>query len=210
MPDPPATDSTDLERLWAGDFGNDYVERNAANIHGRKGWWEETIARLEPRNILEIGCNIGGNLRPLSEILGVENVAGVDVNASALEVLRAAVPGIDVRHATGRALPFEDASFDVTFTMGVLIHQGPVELEPMMREIVRCSRRHIICVEYFAEEDTEVPYRGQTGALFQRNYGGIYQRLFPELELLDTGYLPRSKEASWDDATWWIFEKPAA
>jgi hypothetical protein len=52
-----------------------------------------------------------------------------------------------------------------------------------------------------------VPYRGQEGALFKQDYGALYQRLFPELELVDEGFLPRG-EATWDDVTWWTFRKP--
>ena len=60
--------------------------------------------------MLEVGCNIGGNLRWIAELLGPENVAGVDLNEKALELLRERVPGVDARLARGRELPFEDAS----------------------------------------------------------------------------------------------------
>ena len=59
----------------------------------------------------------------------------------------------------------------------------------MMREIVRCSRRYVLCGEYYADELTEVPYRGQEGALFKQDFGALYQRLFPELQLVADGFL---------------------
>ncbi len=198
---------TDLERLWAGTFGDDYVERNTAAGAGRREFWQEVVDRIEPGNVLEVGCNIGGNLHWLAELLSTERVAGVDVNERALEALRERVPGIDVRAATGRSLPFEDDSFDLVFTSGVLIHQAPGQLEEMMGEIVRCSRRWVLCAEYFSEDEVEVRYHGKSGALFKRDYGGLYERLFEELALLDTGFLARADNPSWDDVTWWLFER---
>jgi hypothetical protein len=72
-----------------------------------------------------------------------------------------------------------------------------------MSEIVRCSRRYVLCAEYCADQLTEVPYRGQEGALFKRDYGSLYAEIFPELRLADRGFLSRAD--GWDDVTWWLF-----
>jgi pseudaminic acid biosynthesis-associated methylase len=200
------TEAGRLEALWAGEFGDEYVDRNLHAAEGRRAFWNEQLTRLGVRSALEVGCNVGGNLRWLAEALGTEHVAGVDVNERALEILREEVPGIDVRHASARTLPFEDASFELTFTMGVLIHQPPEQLDDVMREILRCSSRYVLCGEYYAEELTAVPYRGQEGALFKLDFGARYQQLAPGLELIDKGFLPRS-EGVWDDVTYWVFEK---
>ena len=198
--------STRLEELWAGQFGDDYVERNRDAASGREAFWREQHGKLGFGSVLEVGCNIGGNLVWLAELVKAENVAGVDVNEKALEVLRERIPGVDARATAGRSLPFDDGSFDLVFTTGVLIHQHPDELPHMMSEIVRCSKRYVLCGEYYADELTEVPYRGQEGALFKQDFGGLYQRLFPELQLVDDGFLS-PKDGRWDDLTYWIFEK---
>lgn len=199
--------ATRLEALWAGDFGDAYIERNKDAETGRRSFWEHQLGRLGVPSVLEVGCNIGGNLRWIAELIGAENVAGIDVNEKALEILRKRVPGVDARLARGAELPFEDGAFDLVFTTGVLIHQDPeTQLEPMMREIVRVSSRYVIAGEYHAEELTEVPYRGQEGALFKQDFGALYQRLFPELELVDDGFLS-PREGRWDDLTYWILRK---
>lgn len=105
----------------------------------------------------------------------------------------------------GREHPFRDRWFDLVFTVGVLINQPESTLPLVMLEIVRYSRRYVLCGEYFAEQTTEVAYRNQMGALFERNYGRIYQELFPELRLLRQGFL--SRDERWDDVTYWMFEK---
>jgi hypothetical protein len=73
-----------------------------------------------------------------------------------------------------------------------------------MGEVFRCTRRYLLCGEYFAAESTEVTYRGQRGALFKRNFGRFYQELFPKLRLVEGGFLGR--EQGWDDVTWWLLE----
>jgi pseudaminic acid biosynthesis-associated methylase len=207
MADPPQEPAARLEALWAGEFGDSYVERNAGAARGRDGFWRERLERLRPSSVLEVGCNVGGNLRWVAETVGAKNTAGIDVNERALATLRETLPGVDARLASARELPFPDASFDLVFTMGVLIHQPPESLDEVMSEVVRCSRRWVLCGEYFGDEKVEVPYRGETGALFKRDFGADYTRLFPELRLADRGFLPRG-EGSWDDVTWWLFEKP--
>jgi spore coat polysaccharide biosynthesis protein SpsF len=76
-----------------------------------------------------------------------------------------------------------------------------------MAEIVRVARRYILCGEYFAEQRTEVPYRGQQGALVKRDFGALYLDLFPELKLLEQSLL--SRDQGWDNVTCWVFEKQA-
>ncbi len=61
-------------RFWRGDFGNDYTERNtnsARELRARVALWAPIMARLEgaaPESILEVGANIGNNLRALRQL----------------------------------------------------------------------------------------------------------------------------------------------
>ncbi len=206
MSEKPQSETRRLEDLWAGEFGTAYVERNVTAGEGRRPFWESILADVSVENVLEIGCNLGGNLVWLAEMLPRKNVFGVDINEHALETLRQNVPGVNAIWSPARELPFRDRFFDLVFTTGVLIHQAPDVLPVVMSEIVRCSRKYILCGEYFAERLTEVPYRGQAGALWKQDYGGLYQRLFPELVLRKQGFLSKN-ETPWDDVTYWLFEK---
>jgi pseudaminic acid biosynthesis-associated methylase len=195
-----------LEGLWSGDFGDDYVDRNAASYDNRRDFWESIQQATACTSALEVGCNVGGNLRWLAPLLPDGGTYGVDVNRKALSALHAEFPTINAVWSPARDLPFRDRRFDLVFTMGVLIHQPDSTLPLVMHEMVRCSRRWVLCGEYFADASEEVPYRGHEGALFRRDYGGLFRELFPELVLRDSGFLGR--EAGWDDVTWWLFERP--
>ena len=195
-----------LERLWAGEFGDAYTGRNRGFGHDRGLFWEPILAEFPVGSVLEVGCNIGLNLVSILARNGRSQAFGIDLNHGALMELRAALPEVHAVEGTGRMLPFADASFDLVFTMGVLIHQAPDAIDGVMKEVVRCSRRYILCCEYYASEVIEVPYRGQRGALYKRDFGARYLELHPTLALRATG--TPVPGAFPDERMYWVFEKP--
>ncbi len=198
-------ESVRLEELWSGDFGDAYVERNAGAYDRREAFWSELHGRVAFSSVLEIGCNVGGNLRWLAPRLPEGAVYGADINRSAIARVHDELPGVNAVWSPGRDLPFRDRWFDLVFTMGVLIHQPESTLPLVMAEMVRCSTRWVLCGEYFAEDTVMVPYHGHDGALFRRDYGRRFQELFPQLHQVDSGFLGRDE--GWDDVTWWLFER---
>jgi pseudaminic acid biosynthesis-associated methylase len=198
-------DAARLEALWSGEFGDAYTERNTAAGDERRRFWRATLEEFPVARVLEVGCNLGANLRWIASEGASGAICGVDVNLLALGRLHRAVPTARPVGAAALGLPFADRAFDMVFTVGVLIHQPPAALPAVMTEIVRCSRRFVMCGEYYAPEPTEVAYRGQTGALFKRDFGGLYRQLFPGLALRKQQFL--SKAEGWDDVTFWMFEK---
>ena len=195
-----------LEALWAGEFGNEYVDRNLSAYDRRGEFWLPLLDELQPQSVLEVGCNVGGNLQWITQRVDPSRVTGVDVNAKALRLLDERVPGVRAVHSAARELPVGDRSIDFVFTMGVLIHQPDETLDKVMSEMVRASSRYVFCGEYYDTETVEVHYRGYDGALFRRDYGGLFLELFQhELTLVRQGYL--SPEEGWDRVTWWLFER---
>jgi len=203
---PEPAETSRLETLWAGDFGNAYVERNRVLDDRRRAFWEDLIRRHGITSVLEIGCGQGGNLAPIARVLDPSHVWGVDVNAAALERARSNAPGINAVAGAARDLPFRDRFVDLAFTVGVLIHQPDSTLPLVMSEIVRCAGRLVLWGEYHAETTEEVPYRGERGALYRRDYGSIYGSLFPELRVCDEGFL--GTESGFDRVTWQLLERP--
>jgi pseudaminic acid biosynthesis-associated methylase len=202
MPARNTSDGERLEQLWSGEFGDEYVDRNFSAGEGREQFWRGILDRLEPTTALEVGCNIGGNLQWVSRVLGPESVTGIDINEKALAELGRRLPGVTRVHGRARELPFEDGRFELVYTVGVLIHQSPEDLPLVMDEVVRCSSRYVMCAEYPAEQEPEeeVPYRGHRGALYRRDYGGLYAERNPELSLIEEGSLE-------EVARYWIFER---
>jgi pseudaminic acid biosynthesis-associated methylase len=195
-----------LEALWAGDFGNDYVERNIRAYDERGPFWTSLLTTVRPESALEVGSNVGGNLQWVTQHVTPERVVGVDVNRRALEELQDRLPGVRGVNSSARDLPFPDRTFDLVFTMGVLIHQPEESLPLVMDEMVRVAGRYLLCGEYYDAETTEVPYRGYRNALFRRDYGGLFATRYANcLQLAIHGFL--GTEDGFDNVTWWLFER---
>ncbi len=191
-----------LEELWAGPFGDDYVDRNRELPSRRGPFWNAFFLRHPCESVLEVGCNMGGNLRWIAEDPN-RRTAGVDVNPKAIQEMQASLPGVEGVISSARSLPFPSKTFDLVFTAGVLIHQPESALSEVVTEMFRCSKRYVLCLEYYSAETVEVQYRGLSGALYKRDYGGAIQSLFPSSEILEEGHLDAS--AGWDEITYWLF-----
>lgn len=191
--------------LWAGDFGQQYTDRNGAqSVHS--GVYHAALCQtLGVRSALEVGCNIGLNLTRMVEA-GVD-ATGVDVNARALEAARSRLPGLRFIEAAAYELPFENESFDLVFTCGVLIHIPPEARPRALDELLRVSRRYVWLGEYYRTRETVIPYRGQTHALWGADFGGQLLERCPTARLVEKENL--GEEHGFDDLTCWLFEKPA-
>ena len=202
--------------LWRGDFGDAYIDRNQAS-HGAIAavvkLWSEILsltADRPPRSILEVGANIGINLRAL-KILTQAPLFAVEPNDKARAVLaqEGVLPAGNIRNGIAQRLPFADCAADLVFTSGVLIHVNPDDLGAACDEIYRCSTRYIVCIEYFADQPETVHYRGQSEALFKRDFGSFWLDRFPDLRTLGYGFAWK-RMTGIGNSTWWLFEKPPA
>ena len=75
------------EDFWAGQFGNEYLQRNQVNWQDRVPFWQSAVEFCAPTNALEVGCNAGWNLRAIQSVDQSIELYGVDVNAAAVEAL---------------------------------------------------------------------------------------------------------------------------
>ena len=83
------------------------------------------------------------------------------------------------------------------------------DLKEETDEIVRISRKYVVCVEYFSDKEEEINYRGNNGFLFKRDFGAFYLDNYPQLALRDYGFAWK-RATGLDNLTWWLFEKDHA
>jgi spore coat polysaccharide biosynthesis protein SpsF len=205
--------STAQGRFWQGDFGDAYTDRNAATaqqIKARIALWARLLQctiGAPPAQVLEIGSNIGNNLRALRALTDAE-LHAVEPNERARKVLveSGLVPEGNLRGRFASSIDVPDASVDLVFTSGVLIHIHPDDLPASCREIHRVARRYIGCIEYFSDKPEQIPYRGHGEVLFKRDFGGFWLDSFPDLRILDYGFAWK-RATGLDNLTWWMFEK---
>lgn len=206
-------DKTRQLRFWRGKFGDDYVHRNevtAERVRQRLKMWARilrSLAHASPASILEVGANIGLNLRALRALTGADLYA-LEPNRSARQRLidDGVVPGGRAIDGTAAEIPMADAAVDMVFTSGVLIHVPPAELLPACKEMHRVARRYLLSIEYFSKSPEERPYHGQSGLLFKRDFGAYWLENFSDLEVVDYGFFWKPATGL-DDLNWWLFHK---
>lgn len=138
---------------------------------------------LENKRILEVGCNVGNQLRML-QYMGFGNLYGIELQQYAVEKAKSLTQGINIIQGVGDDIPFKDGYFDMVFTSGVLIHISPDNINRVLDEIYRCTKEYIWGLEYYADEYTEINYRGNDNLLWKTNFSKLYLDRFPELELV--------------------------
>lgn len=189
-----------LESAWAGEFGNNYSLRNRCWLH-RRPFWRKIIKETNPESVLEVGCNIGNNL--VCIVGNGRHLCGVDVNQTAIDQAKKRLHNAVLSVNSATALPWKTLSFDLVFTMGLLIHIPDESIHTVMSEIVRVSSQWILCAEYHSRDGEEVKYRDLPSSLFKRNYKELYLK-FP-LVLHQEGFL--GGDQGFDDLTWQLFRK---
>ena len=193
--------ATDQMSVWKGEFGKVYTDRNAMSLEEMDTLYGESygVTRMElnkrflggverSAKILEVGANIGLQLQCLQK-MGFLNLFGIELQGYALEESKRRLRNIYMIRGSAFNLPFRNASFDLVFTSGVLIHIHPSELVKALREIRRCSRRWIWGFEYFSEQCQEVVYRGKSNLLWKNNFAREYLKTYPALCLLKEEHL---------------------
>ena len=94
------------------------------------------------------------------------------------------------------------------FTGGVLIHINPEKLPSVYKLMYQSSSRYILLAEYYNPKPTEVVYRGHTGQLFKRDFAGEILEAFPDLCLVDYGFVYHlDPNFAQDDTNWFLMEK---
>lgn len=193
---------TQQERVWKGEFGREYTERNTVDIEALDQHWLRNygIARSainesflsgisKNAKFLEVGCNAGNQLLMLRQ-MGWRNLSGTELQPFAMEIAKSRLPDATFKLGSALTLPWEDSSFDVVFTCGVLIHISPTDLPTVMDEIYRTSRQYIWGTEYYSPEVAQVTYRDHSELLWKMDFARQYMQRFPDLELVKEQRLP--------------------
>lgn len=204
------THATEQEAFWEGDFGNEYADRNRGT-----GWVAANLALFSKifsgttnlQGILELGSNIGLNLMAIRQLVPTAKLSAVEINKKAATELQVNVPGVDLH--LDSILEFQpNTTWDLVFTKGVLIHINPDKLPEVYDLMYRASSRYLLVCEYYNPRPVEISYRGHSSKLFKRDFAGDILDRFPDLTLLDYGFVyHRDPNFPQDDMTWFLMEK---
>jgi pseudaminic acid biosynthesis-associated methylase len=202
--------ATAQEEFWAGDFGTEYVRRTPidSDLASNVALLERALRRAgEITDCIEFGANVGINLRAL-QILRPRAIGhAVEINRTAAEQLATVIPAENIYCMS--VLDFEPRrTFDLVLSKGMLIHINPGHLGKVYRTLYRSARRYILICEYYNPAPVGIDYRGHKDRLFKRDFCGDMLDAFPDLKLLDYGFVYRRDPVHpQDDVTWFLIEK---
>ena len=209
MSRPPET-RTPQEAFWAGEFGTEYSARStgdglvASNLH----FFSRALRGVGTlSSCLELGANVGMNLKALRLLHPGLATSAVEINQDAARMLGELIGAGNV--TLGSILDYEPHDqFDLVLVKGVLIHINPEKLPLVYDTMYRAARRFILLAEYYNPTPVAVPYRGHADRLFKRDFAGELLDRYSDLALRDYGFAYRRDPACpQDDLTWFLLEK---
>jgi pseudaminic acid biosynthesis-associated methylase len=204
------TFKTDQEHFWAGKFGTEYIQRNQGDtlLASNLAFFAKALhAARRTTSVLEFGANIGMNLKALKLLYPVQEQYGIEINADAAKELAKVIPADHVYHTS--ILDFAPpTTWDIVLIKGVLIHINPDMLPLVYEKLVAACGKYLLVTEYYNPTPVAIPYRGHTDRLFKRDFAGEIMDRYPEMQLVDYGFVyRRDPDFPQDDASWFLMEK---
>ena len=197
---------TEQMKFWEGTFGDVYIDRYSGDFdrYAKEDYGvtrtqlnKEFLSKLDKNiKILEIGCNSGGQLALLKRA-GFNNLFGIEINKKALRIAKESKE-FNVMYGSALDIPYEKDFFDLVFTSYVLIHIHPKDLQKVIREAYRVTKKYIWGIEYFSEKCEEVNYRGYGNKLWRNNFLNTFLSEYPALKVIKTKELPYRKDPNSD------------
>jgi len=196
------------EEFWAGEFGNSYISRNEASwlLSSNINFFSQVFSSLDslPSTFLELGANVGMNIKALQQLNADGVYTGIEINNQACIALRETGCKVVNQSILKAEIP---ELFDFVFSKGVLIHLDPNQLSNVYKKMYEWSRRFIVIAEYYNPNPIKIDYRGHSDKLFKRDFAGEMMDLYPNLTLRDYGFIYHRGKFPQDDITWFLLEK---
>tara|TARA_B100001093_G_scaffold163236_1_gene155611 strand:- start:7317 stop:7937 length:621 start_codon:yes stop_codon:yes gene_type:complete len=201
---------TEQESFWAGKFGANYIDRNSGEnlLASNLNFFSKSLKQIKKiKSCIELGANIGMNLKALKLLYPGLNIDAVEINQQAC---------LELEKVVGKTHTFNKSIFDFNSNLkydfvlikGVLIHINPDRLSDVYKKLYQLSNRYILIAEYYNPSPVAIAYRGHNDRLFKRDFAGEFLNKFPNLNLVDYGFIyHRDQNFPQDDITWFLIEK---
>lgn len=204
--------NNEQQNFWNNQYAEEYRNKNNSLAYddelGLEGWIKMLNKTNNIDNLLECGCNIGRNINLLNKALPNSKKSIIEISSEAFNIANNTYE-ID-KSFNGSIIDsnFENESFDLVFSSGVLIHIHPKDLLANMKKMFDYSKKYVLIAEYFNRTPTMIEYQGQKDKLFKCDFGKTFIENF-DVKLVDYGFLWGHiyDNGGWDDFTWWLFEK---
>ena len=203
--------STEQENFWAGDFGNEYVLRSQGTeiLNSNISFFKRALQNTENiETCIEFGSNIGMNIKALKTLFPNQEQHAIEINKDAVSYLKEIIPESNIiNDSIINFKPFK--KWDLVLIKGVLIHINPDMLQKVYLSLVNSCSKYLLINEYYNPKPVTIDYRGHGERLFKRDFAGEILDTFPEMKLIDYGFLyerdPVHKRVG--STNWFLLEK---
>tara|TARA_Y100001970_G_scaffold281511_1_gene392438 strand:+ start:602 stop:1222 length:621 start_codon:yes stop_codon:yes gene_type:complete len=201
---------TDQENFWSGKFGDEYIGRNQNTdlLTSNINFFINALKGTKNiKNCIEFGANIGMNIKALKIIFPKIDFYALEINKTAAEHLAKVIPKKNIFEES--ILDFQiKEKWDLTLIKGVLIHINPDEILKVYKKLFESTNKYLLICEYYSRNPETLIYRGFQNKLFKRDFAGEMLDLYPNLYLLDYGFVyHKDQKFPQDDITWFLLEK---
>ena len=203
--------STEQENFWAGDFGNEYVLRSQGTeiLNSNISFFKSALKNTNNiKTCIEFGSNIGMNIKALQKLFPNQEQHAIEINKDAVSYLKKVIPEANIiNDSIINFKPFK--KWDLVLIKGVLIHINPEMLQKVYLSLVNSCSKYLLINEYYNPKPVTIDYRGHDERLFKRDFAGEILDTFPEMKLIDYGFLyerdPVHKRVG--STNWFLLEK---
>ncbi len=202
--------STEQEQFWAGEFGNEYIGRNISQelLASNLNFFTKALKYVgKPKSLIEFGANVGMNLKAIQQLFPGIQLHGIEINEKAATHLS---ENIGVNNVSNISIfDFKsEKTFEVALIKGVLIHINPEKLHFVYQKLYDVAESYILICEYYNPSPVSITYRGHTDRLFKRDFAGEMLERYPDLNLVDYGFVYKRDPAfPQDDISWFLLKK---
>lgn len=198
------------QNFWKEKYASSYIEKNSDFDFemGVQGWKQILDKTSGINSFLECGSNIGRNIGFLSAIYPDAKKSLIEISPAAYKIVTSKYSIDSSFNGPILESDFPDSSFDLVYTIGVLIHIHPDDLLSNMKKMFDYSSKYIVMGEYFNRTPIMLKYQGEDNKLFKSDFGKLFIENF-NVKLVDYGFLwgHLYDNAGFDDITYWVFEK---
>jgi SAM-dependent methyltransferase len=99
---------------------------------------ERLLGTTTALDFLDVGCGVGAMQKYVRPV--ARRSVGIDTSAESIAAARRQHPESELSAYDGERIPFDDASFDVTFAVNVVHHVDPPERARFAAELSRVTR----------------------------------------------------------------------
>tara|TARA_B100000941_G_scaffold211214_1_gene154779 strand:- start:6723 stop:7346 length:624 start_codon:yes stop_codon:yes gene_type:complete len=201
---------TEQEDFWSGNFGDNYILRNRSEtfLQSNINFFKKALKKVKKiDSMIEFGANVGMNIKAIKSLGKIKIFKAIEINKKAC---------FDLEKVIGKENVFQNSildyknseKFDLVLTKTVLIHINPEKLVDVYRKIYKSAKKYVLIAEYYNPSPSVIEYRGFKNKLFKRDFAGELIDLYPDLQILDYGFVyHRDQFYPQDDINWFLLKK---